>query len=64
MLINDDNAHLIAGALDTLASKLADYGHTWTEGERAIYEEALVILNPISSADCKGTDLSDEEICH
>ncbi len=35
---------LVTGALDTLASALTKHGHTWTDGERAIYEEALIAM--------------------
>ena len=35
------NNHLIVGALDTLAVALTEHGHIWTDGERAIYEQAI-----------------------
>jgi hypothetical protein len=35
---------LVVGALDTLGVALADHGHEWTDGERAIYEESVKIL--------------------
>ena len=37
---------LVRGALDTLGTSLADKSHTWTEGERAIYEQAIEALQP------------------
>lgn len=40
---------LVLGALDTCAVALADHGHKWTEGERAIYEQAVEILERESS---------------
>lgn len=40
---------MILGALDTCAVALADHGHEWTEGERAIYENAVEILTRESS---------------
>jgi hypothetical protein len=46
MTITDDEANLIIGALNTLGVALADHGHTWTDGERAIYEESIFILQP------------------
>lgn len=33
--------NLIIGALDSLGVALANNGHTWTEGERSIYEQAI-----------------------
>lgn len=38
------NNHTILGALDTLAAALAEHGHTWTAGEREIYEQAVAAL--------------------
>jgi hypothetical protein len=35
---------LVLGALDSLGVALAEHGHEWTTGERAIYEEAVGIL--------------------
>jgi hypothetical protein len=39
-----DHKNLILGALDSLALALAEHDHIWTQGERAIYEEATVML--------------------
>lgn len=33
--------NLIIGALDSLAMALINHGHTWTDGERTIYEQAI-----------------------
>lgn len=35
---------LILGALDSLALALTNHGHTFSEGERAIYEQARELL--------------------
>lgn len=53
--LSSEECSFVLGALDTLASKLADYGHTWTEGERALYEEALKLLESTLPADCTET---------
>ena len=39
-----EHIDLVVGALDSLGVALADHGHEWTEGERAIYEESVQIL--------------------
>jgi len=44
LVINDQKRLAILGALDDMAVKLARYNHTWTEGERALYEDALKYL--------------------
>jgi hypothetical protein len=41
---NTDDLQLVLGALDSLGVALADHGHQWTEGERAIYEKAVEIV--------------------
>lgn len=42
-----DEVATVQGALDSLASALTQHGHQWTEGERAIYEDACTLLgNP------------------
>lgn len=50
-----DEARLVLGALDTLAVSLTDKTHEWTEGERAIYEQATAIvadvIEPMESND-------------
>ena len=42
--MNEINVGLIVGALDSLGVALAEHGHEWTDGERAIYEEAVKTL--------------------
>ena len=44
---------LVRGALDTLGTTLADKGHTWTEGERAIFEQAVEMLQPDPQITCE-----------
>jgi len=44
-IITRDQSALIQGALDSLGAALTNYGHEWTDGERAIYEEATAILD-------------------
>lgn len=38
------NDSLLLGALDSLGVALTEHHHQWTDGERAIYEEAVRIL--------------------
>lgn len=38
------NDQIILGALDTLAMALTEHGHTWTEGEKEIYEQAVAAI--------------------
>ena len=38
-------------ALDTLAVALADEGHTWSNGERGRYEDAVAALLPLVESD-------------
>lgn len=45
---------MVLGALDTCAVALADHGHKWSEGERAIYEQAVEMLERESSLNAKG----------
>ena len=47
---------LVLGALDSCAVALADHGHKWSEGERAIYEQAVEILTRESSLNAEHTD--------
>jgi hypothetical protein len=42
--VNEEDKDLIVGALDSLGVALADHGHQWTDGERAIYEESIKTL--------------------
>lgn len=44
MTLNNNQRLLVIGALDSLGVALADHGHQWTDGERAVYEEALNVL--------------------
>jgi hypothetical protein len=39
-----EHIDLVVGALDSLGVALADHGHEWTDGERAIYEESIKTL--------------------
>jgi hypothetical protein len=39
--MTNEEIQLVIGALDTLGTALSDHGHVWTDGERAIYEEAI-----------------------
>lgn len=43
---------IIIGALDSLGTALSEHGHEWTDGERAIYEEAMRIVG-VEAADDK-----------
>lgn len=40
----DDEKQFILGALDTLGNALADHGHQWTTGEKALYDIATNLL--------------------
>lgn len=55
---------LIQGALDSLGVALADCGHQWTDGERAIYEDATALLaGAISAAAARlGAEMSQKPI--
>lgn len=44
MIIKEEDRQILLGALDTFGEILARYNHAWTEGERSIYEQALIIL--------------------
>lgn len=46
-----EDKQLVLGALDSLATALAQHGHQWTEGERAIYEQATTALGRPSEPD-------------
>jgi hypothetical protein len=52
--LSELDRQLLIGALDSLGKALTDYGHYWTEGERAIFEEALSLLD-------KGVEWGQEE---
>lgn len=42
--LTDDERLLVLGALDSLGVALSEARHKWTEGERAIYEQAVTLL--------------------
>ena len=44
MNITKEQASLIQGALDSMGVALTNYGHKWSDGERAIYEQATSVL--------------------
>lgn len=44
IILSEDQAQVILGALDTVATALTGHGHTWTDGERTIYEYAVGLL--------------------
>lgn len=44
MLLTKEEVQLVLGALDSLGVALVEHDHQWSDGERAIYEEALNIL--------------------
>lgn len=46
--------NLVLGAVDSLALALTDHGHSWTDGERAIYELAIDKLTGKSTHICDG----------
>ena len=54
---------LIQGALDSMGCALADHEHEWSDGERAIYEEATGLLSSATSDGCRGSDSSDAAKC-
>ena len=43
-MLNIHEKGVILDALDVLALALATHGHKWTDDERALYEEAIFIL--------------------
>lgn len=51
---------LIQGALDSLGVALADHHHQWSEGEREIYEQSVIIISSWID-DCKDSDSSASE---
>ena len=55
---------LVLGALDSLGVALADHHHTWTAGEREIYDQARAVLEgAISSGGCMEIGLSVSGRC-
>lgn len=44
MNLTTHETQLVLGALDSLGVALADHDHQWSDGERAIYEEARKVL--------------------
>lgn len=51
--LNNMDIALVRGALDTLGTTLVAKGHTWTEGERTIYEQAVETLQPDPTITCE-----------
>lgn len=50
--LSEEDRQLVLGALDSLGLALTEHGHTWTEGEREIYEQAVAILGrPVADDD-------------
>lgn len=43
-ILTEEQRQNVLGALDSLGTVLAKYGHTWTDGERAIYELAVAAV--------------------
>lgn len=43
-ILNEEQRQVVLGALDSLATALTERGHTWSEGERAIYDQATELL--------------------
>jgi len=56
MSLSSEDRTLLIGALDSLGVALADHGHTWTVGEKEIYERAMLILG-VPQPDNRPTDL-------
>ena len=44
-MLTQDELLLIKGAVDTLGVELPIEGHHWTDGQRAICEEAISLLD-------------------
>lgn len=44
IILTPEDVALILGALDSLGAALSDHDHQWTDGERAIYEQACWLL--------------------
>lgn len=44
-ILTAEELSMIRGALDSLGVVLTDYEHTWTEGEKEIYEQAIKLLS-------------------
>lgn len=42
--LDEVDRNIVIGALDTMAIELTQQKHTWDNGQRAIYEEALKIM--------------------
>ena len=56
VVLTPEDVALIAGCMDTLALMAAS-NHIWTEGERAIYEEARIALGlGVNRTDENGND--------
>jgi hypothetical protein len=64
MILREEDRQMIMGALDTFATALASHDHTWTEGERTIYEQACAAVGhqPIGDfVDSNEDDQAGEE---
>ncbi len=59
--LNEIDAGIIQGALDSLGCALADHDHVFTEGERAIFERASELLGTKSNMQFVTRD-DDEEL--
>lgn len=55
--LSEEDALLILGCIDTLGIALSVYNHTFSEGERAIYEESCRILGGMP----RGTHFEPDE---
>jgi hypothetical protein len=51
--LNEIDAGIVQGALDTLGSALADHDHVWSEGEKTIFESATILLGTESCCSFK-----------
>ena len=61
--LGSDDLALIQGALDSMGCALADHGHEWSDGERAVYEEGTKLLSFLTSIGCMGSDSSETARC-
>jgi hypothetical protein len=43
-VLTPEDAALVQGALESLGVALADHDHTWSDGERTIFEQAIAIV--------------------
>ncbi len=61
LTLDEDSRRLVLGALDTLGIALAEHNHTWTVGERAIYDAAIAIVGRGESRFEVADDEDDED---